>query len=229
MAAHRIRQIARFGIVLVALGIGLASQARADLNFNELADVWHETADSTCLGTWTAEMEAYSDSIAWLIWKQKDGIGLPRYGQARANNEFPTMLATTGSTVTLTFRFADIVTDAPVVGPAVHHVQYLASVVRGGGSPVFVPVATSFTPLNSFQLAYTITTCEPIIQAIPYDAANNEIFYIAPGPDNTDRGLVALLRRDQVPGADARAMVLLAAGLMMVGVVVAGRRRASGS
>ena len=214
---------ARVASLFLTASLGLAPTVHASTSYWDYLQVCVGAGHLTCTGDWTQTEESTTIAASWVNYKSKSSQS--SIGQARANGQAPHLTAVAGTNVTLTFRFISPVTELPAAGPAVHHVLYRANLDHTNPAS-FVDIGTSSTPLNGFALDYTIVGCEPIIEAIPYNASNVEV--VLPGPgENVARGAVALLRPDAAPGLDPRGLMALGALLLASGAVALSRRRES--
>jgi len=208
---------------MLTLTLGAAPRAHASTSYWDYLSVCVGAAHLTCTQEWTQNEESTTIAASWANHQAKSNPK-PAIGQSRANGQAPYLVAVEGTNVTLTFRFISPATGLPVAGPAVHHVLYRAN-LNHNDPGAFVDIGSSSTAINGFALDYAIAGCEPIVEAIPYDANNVEVVLPGPVDDNAARGAVALLRPDSVPGIGPVGMLALGGLLLAIGAVVISRRR----
>lgn len=220
MRRRLVSRLASFAAALV-LGVALdASPARAfqDDPFGTVRGI----LDASCEGTDSPEYEARLIKAVWDNWWAK--VTGPKKGQCLVNGEDILTHMPEGVTVTLQYRYADIVTGFPVTGPAISYVEYLVELDHGGPL-VLLPAGTSSNPTDLFAVSYTVTGCEPLIVAIPRDAGGAEIILPGHATENPGRGYTAILEPRSMPMGNPGLVAMMAGALLAIGAAVLRRRR----
>jgi hypothetical protein len=95
-------------------------------------------------------------------------------GQDFLDGMTPTEILAAGAVSTLTFQFIDPATGVPTIGPSVGSVLYEASPTPAIAG-TFAPLGSSHDATNNFPLAFTVTSAEEDIVAIPFDLSGAPI------------------------------------------------------